>query len=99
MYNNQSLEVTLEIRGDVYVTFKDEVYRTPSEFPDELREIFKQYDYWNNEEIYIGNNNWFEYLFSSDGEVYENDLSKATPQDILEDMTDIARQYFNISNS
>lgn len=107
VFGPKELTVYLEVRGEVYVTYNNEVYHKPSEFPKELREHIKAYpnnweytasDKISNASLYIGNNNWFEYIFDNNGEVYENDLSLATSQNILEDMTNIARQYFGIKD-
>ena len=106
---DEHLEISLRVCGEVAVTYKDEVYHRPSEFPDELIQLIKEHPYdWDvyapsgegNDEaegdIYVGLNNWFEYIFDGDGDVYEEDLSKATPGMILDDMFYIARRYFGL---
>lgn len=105
----KELDISLRICGEVAVTYKDEVYHQPSDFPDELIQLIKEHPYdWdvyspsgegNDDEegnIYVGLNNWFEYLFDGDGDVYEEDLAKATPDMILDDMFYIARRYFGL---
>ena len=107
--NNKTLTIDLKVCGDVSVTFKGEIYRTPSEFPDELIDIIRKHpndwEYYSPSgekndnaegDVYVGLNNWFEYVFDGDGEVYEEDLSKANPEAIKRDMQKIAAQYFGI---
>ena len=106
-YEGEILEISLRVCGEVRVRYDGEVYRTPSEFPDDLIELIEKRPYdWDvyapsgednddtGEDIYVDANNWFEYLFDGDGDVYEEDLSKATSQMILNDMSYIARRYF-----
>ncbi len=115
-YKDQIVCVTLEVAGDAAVTFKDEVYHRPSEFPDELVERIRKnpndWEYYapsgegnDNAEgdVYIGLNNWFEYVYTtvdgtSDGIVYEKDLSKAAKEDIKEDVEQIARMCFGLDS-
>ncbi len=107
--DGETLDIDLEVAGDVRVEFKGETYRKPSEFPDELRDrIRANPNNWDitapsgedNDEpesdVYVCNNNWFEYVFNDDGEVFEDDLSKVSPERILRDMRAIADQYFGV---
>ena len=105
VYKEKLLKVYLEVRGDVNISYNGERYDTPSEFPKELKERIRElpnnwditHEAWDGDlEIVVNNNNWFEYIWETDGEIYEADLSIATPQEILEDMTSIARQYFGL---
>ena len=108
-YNGELLKISLKICGEVSVTYKDEVYHRPSEFPDELIERIKKHPYdWdvyspsgegNDEtegEIYVGLNNWFEYIINEEGYVYEEDLSEAYPDMILTDMIYYACMHFGL---
>ena len=107
LYQGKQLEVSLNVCGAIEVHFNGEKYKYASDFPETLKERIKKYpNSWNilqddepfHEEldIFIDSNNWFEYLFEGDGELFEDDLSKATPERILKDMTKIARQYFGL---
>lgn len=108
-YGEDLLEISLCVCGEVRVIYNGEIYDTPSEFPDDLIELIKEHPYdWDvyapsgedNDEtegdIYVDANNWFEYIFEGDGEVYEQNLAKATPEKILDDMFYLARCYFQI---
>lgn len=92
----ENLEVYLDVRGEVSVTYKDEVYFSPEEFPDELKDLIKEHpnQWFDDDDIYVGMNNWFEYIFDNDGEVFEEDLSETTPEKILDDMIYLANEYF-----
>lgn len=107
--NGHNVSVSLEVRGEVRVTYKGETYRTPTEFPDELKALIKEHPHnWdayspsgegNDKEdgnIFVGNNNWFEFIFSvedepeNDGFVCEIDLSEAGADDVLKEMLKVA---------
>jgi len=103
-YGDEIMEVYIQVSGEVAVTYKDVTYHKSSKFPDALKEIIKAnpYEWDTSEDIYVGMNNWFEYIWkgerSSDGDVIEFDLSKASGNRILEDMEYYARQYFKIKD-
>ncbi len=112
-YNGQNLNIFLEVAGEVSVNFNGETYKRPSDFPDKLKELIKKrpnnWEYAeigekDYPEIGIGMNNWFQYAitnknFTLDSVIYEKDVSKATPEEILRDMTEIAAEYFKISEA
>lgn len=90
------LDIDLVIAGDVAVTYKEDVYHSPSEFPDELKELIRSDRWWDtNDNVYVGLNNWFEYVYEGDGDVLEDDLSKMTKEDVKSDMLEIASMYFD----
>ena len=105
-YNGKTLVINLDVRGEVSVTYKEETYYKPSEFPEELKErIRKNPNEWmfmeNDEDgdICVNMNNWFEYTWdSAEGEVCEDDLSISTKEEVLESMMYIARQYFGLDS-
>lgn len=100
-YGDKQLSISLEVCGDVSVTYKGVNYRTPSEFPEELKEKMAKsiedndYLYSSIDDFEIFYNNWYEYVLSNNGEttVLEDDVSKMTPCDILFDMFDIAEGH------
>ena len=108
--DGKKITINLDILGDVAVTYKGEVYHTASEFPDELLEIIrKNPNDWEvyapsgegnddeDGEMYATLNNWFSFVCdeTGDDEPYEDDLSKATPDDILTQMKEMAEILFN----
>lgn len=60
---------TIEVRGEVKVYFNNEYYCTPSEFPQELKDLIanKGVEYWNNSKVSIIDNNWFEIFYMENG--------------------------------
>lgn len=66
-------EAAILVCGEVRVTYKDEVYRKASEFPEELKEIIRAGHVFDHEDVYIGNNNWFAIQFRDGTEWDPND--------------------------
>lgn len=72
-----SYEVSLEVRGDVWVIFNPdpdgsyedgETYKTPSDFPEGLKKFFSEEENAADlPNVYVVNNNWFEIFVSKDG--------------------------------
>lgn len=59
--------VSLEVKGEVRVTFDGELYTKPSEFPQDLKDLIASDDFWDcNERVDVGNNNWFEAVYRSE---------------------------------
>lgn len=85
--------VELRVVGDVRVVYKDEVYKSVSQMPDELVQLFHWEKAWENEDVYIDDNNWFEVLIYKDsglwtgyGEVVECEgMSPADIECLLND--------------
>lgn len=85
---------TIEIRvcGDVRVHYKDELYKTPAQFPDELLELFKNGKAYDNPDVNIGMNNWFESFIYKDKEYIGGDVfddSDLDPVSMFTGMYDI----------
>ena len=102
----KSLTITLDIVGEVSVTYKGKHYDRPSEFPEDLKAYIRNHrdDLMlevseNAEEVpEITMNNWFEYQWDYCGMVAD-DICHDTPKTILSDMLDIAKEYFEKSGS
>lgn len=60
-------------RGEVRVEYDGVVYRTPSEFPEPLKQAIR--DGRTEDVAYIGNNNWFE-IFECDKDGNLTDMSE-----------------------
>ena len=97
-YKGEHVTIYLDVRGEVRVTYKDETYRKPSEFPEELKTLIKENpNLWTtDDDVYVDMNNWFEYLDGVDGYVCESDVSKMTPEKLIDEMRNIAAHYFGI---
>ena len=97
--NGFSCTISLEVRGEVRVEFDGTTYRYPSEFPLSLKENIKNNPgWWCDPDLFVENNNWFEYTFTvngeyeyADGVMCEWDISKGTPEDIKNEMIEICR--------
>ena len=111
-HEGKKLNISLQVRGDVDVTYNGKTYHDPKDFPEELKELIHKYpndwmwaevddlteedDDSENYDILVGSSNGFEYVFEEDSEIYGDELSNAIPEEIKEDMTAIASQYFGI---
>ncbi len=96
-HEGKTLDIFLRIVGEVLVDYRNEIYYHSSEFPEALKEEIKKNPYWDTkEDTYVGFNNWFEYLYGTNGSVLEGDLSKYTVDGVKNDMLSIAKDYFNI---
>lgn len=51
---------TLKVVGDVRVIYEDEIYKAPSQFPEELMKLFHDGKADKNHGVEIAFNNWFE---------------------------------------
>lgn len=72
---DKKIKITIEVRGEVRIIYNDEVYTKPSDFPQEVKEIIQNGDLWNTDEIYVGNNNWFELFFwDEEGNFLDSDV-------------------------
>ena len=93
-YKDKEYSLDLKVCGDINVTYKGEVYKTPSEFPEELKELItKNPGKWElNDDVFVNFNNWFEFIVKGiDGFVYEEDLSEASPEELYEDFLIIVK--------
>ena len=54
------LLIEIRVEGYVRVVFNNEVYKASSQFPKELLELFHNGKAYNDERVYIDDNNWFE---------------------------------------
>ncbi len=96
-YRAGKVVVELVVQGNVRVTYQGKEYRHVEEFPAELREAFMKGEADTNPDIHIKSRNRFEYrIQGKTGTMCERDLSKATPEDIVEDMRKIAGKNFGL---
>ena len=67
--NGQREMVDLMVYGEVRIQYKDDIYRYPDEYPEELVEIIKTDRQWfERDDIYVMENNWCEVIFTRKGE-------------------------------
>lgn len=76
--------VTLEVRGDVRVRYKDEIYKTPCQFPEELMQLFHDRMAFENDDVEVIDNNWGEvFLWKKE----DGKLVWTGESDVVDDMT------------
>ena len=63
---SQYHKVELLVAGEVRVVYKDDVYKSISQMPEELVRLFHDEKAWLNKDVYIDNNNWFEVVIYED---------------------------------
>ncbi len=86
--------VSLDVRGEVRVIYKDEVYKDITQFPQELVDIIKAGKLWDNEDVFVDMNNWFEFMLIKDGQTYdgivcEKNLNEMTNGELMDYMVEI----------
>lgn len=87
----KQIDIYLEVRGEVRVTYKGELYVNPEDFPEELKKIIKQGLLFEHEDVYVGNNNWFEEIIyvddqSFEGIVFEDNLATYTKKELKSEL-------------
>jgi hypothetical protein len=60
-------EVSIQVLGAVLVKFDDEYYESASQMPEELLEIIREGELWNDERVEVTENNWFEAILVREG--------------------------------
>ena len=79
-------DLRIEVKGEVRVTYKGVTYRTPSEFPEELKKIIREnpFDIEANGDVYIGNENWFEmFVIGHENEYFDTvDIENLTDEQL-----------------
>lgn len=70
---DDTYSVCIEVMGEVRVTYKDELYTKASDMPDELLAKFRDLSAYEDNDIYIGNNNWFDIIFKKNGVIDPDD--------------------------
>ena len=83
--------VTLEVQGDISVSFNGESYFSYDEFPDELKELIKSNAYMQDERVYVALNNWFEiFVYKNKNDTlpktYVADVEGMTPEELFNEM-------------
>ena len=99
--NNKQIEISLVVTGKVNIEYKDDIYKIPSQFPLDLKNLIMTNKYWDCEDyVFVNNNNWFEFICKInneeiDGIICEKDISKCSMIEIKEDMLEIVQEILN----
>lgn len=62
-YENNGHTIDIEVHGIVDVEYEGESYKHFTDMPKKLQEMFKDGTAWNNEDVKIIDNNWYEIFF------------------------------------
>ena len=65
-YTNENDRIDIEVRGYVKVLYNGEVYEHYSDMPEELQKLFIIGEAYDDNEIDIQENNWYEVSFNHD---------------------------------
>lgn len=95
--------VTVEVRGEVRVVYKKQTYKSVSQMPEELIQMFRNGKAFNSKKVFVDMNNWFE-VFTwtlQDGKLVWTgnsdvvDVENNTPEQMRAFLTDIMNDYFD----
>lgn len=99
-YGTDDNYVLLTVYGEVRVEYKGEYYYRVTDMPQDLVDMFENGRAYDSDYVYIGNNNWFDYVHIVNGEVQHNDIvcesdiSKMTKEELKAEMLEMYK-YFN----
>lgn len=103
---NEKYNVSIKVIGDIKIFFKGDFYKYSGNFPDQLKEIIKAGKVLEHSEIEIIDNNWFEIEICEENsqndyellydEVFEQDISTMTPNELKEYMINYLKDYLEL---
>ena len=101
-YKGKEISISLKLEGTMKVSYKGELYDSPSDFPDELKERIKtQPDTWDKKDFKIIEFKTYQLTADPDDHEYWDvyfDLSAMpTKEKVMDHMLTRARKYFGIS--
>ena len=94
-YDNKETDthITYEVCGEVKISYKDDWYRYPQDFPEELTEMIRNGTLYDSEDVYVDCNNWFEIFYVGNEEWTSIiDIENMTPEQIAEDIIEVAKE-------
>lgn len=108
--NGNRIEFWLGTRGEVDVDFFEDGldddptnYDDPDDFPEELIDIIKAGELWQDERVCVTDNNWFEVIYDvynkdgellhSNGEMFE-DFDNLSPDELKQELTTLAEEIY-----
>ena len=65
-YEDGDDTIDIEVRGHVKVDYNGETYRHYSDMPDELQKMFADGSAYDNDNVVIDENNWYEVFYNWD---------------------------------
>lgn len=94
--------VTVEVRGEVRVDYKKQTYKSVSQMPKDLVEMFRNGNAFNSKKVFVDMNNWFEVftwtlqdgkpVWTGNSDVV--DVENNTPEQMRAFLTDVMNDYF-----
>lgn len=98
-YHNKTIRAYVMAVGDVVVNFREDGrYKAASQFPQELLDYFAGKRPDLEDDVVVGNNNWFELIFDDKpniGYIVDDFENFATIEDIRKWMLDSIGDYLN----
>lgn len=76
--------IDIDVRGYVTVNFKGETYRHFTDMPKELQELFLTGMAYENDDVEIHENNWYEVFFNCDQDYDVAEIEGYTPKELEE---------------
>lgn len=73
-YIDNNLSARIEVVGDVRIIFEGDVFKYPSNFSDELKQIVAEGNVYDDERIEVCENNWFEIIVTDNTNNTEIDM-------------------------
>ena len=81
-YEDGNDTIDIDVRGCVTVCYKDEIYRHFSDMPKELQDLFKNGKAYEDEEVVISENNWYEVFFNLYEDYDVAEIEGYTPKEL-----------------
>ena len=90
-------DVSVRVCGEVRVDYKDDRYAAATQMPDELLAKFRDGSAYDDPDVTIIDNNWFEAFIDKDGEWTGRstvvDLEGDTEEDLASGLKDMVEEY------
>ena len=99
--------VTIEVFGDIRLYYKGRLYKSAAKYPEELIRLLKSDKAYENQDLEICNNNWFEidiYELTENNQkelvndevLYNIDISKITKDELKHYMSNYLKDYLEL---
>ena len=95
-------DISVRVCGDVRVTYKDNLYKASSQMPEELLEKFRDSSAYEDPDVTIIDNNWFEAFIDKDGtwtgwstvvDDFENESKEAIASSLMDMVDEYIKDY------
>lgn len=95
--------IGLYVCGDIRIIYKDEVYKYPSDYPEELTKLINSGKAYNSKDVEIGNNNWVELMWTENGgvvdcfgmdTVVDGEFGSGAPEEAYKYLIDMTKEMY-----